>query len=364
VPRLPRQAPRLAAALLPWLVLGAGAALSAETVALLPVQDRAGDSGAVRAVEDALARGLAEDHALVDGESLRDALRRRRIRNLDAAPPEELRALAGELGAGRFVTAVVHLAEREVTPRLAVSARSYDGATGELAWAGFEAGSGLDRRGLLGLGVVETLEPLAEDLAGRLLHGLSGVGAAPGPGADPGADRAAAVALVPLSGLSETDATRAAETVTEAVRAALQEAGVPVLSPNRVAEALRGARMFAWGALDAPVRRALAEAGAGLLVTGSVETWDAGGDGFEPEPVMAVALRAVDARTGRIVWTGALDRRGWDRQGLFRLGRVHDHGTLARRIAERLVASLAAPGGALAASSVNTTLEPSGEASP
>ena len=360
MPRLPRQAPRLAAALLPWLVLGSGAALSAETVALLPVQDRAGDSAAVRAVEDALARGLARGHALVDGESLRDALRGRRIRNLDAAPPEELRALAGELGADRFVTAVVHLAERDVCPRLAVSARSYDAATGEVSWAGFEAASGLDRRGLLGLGVVETLEPLAEDLAGRLLDGLESAGARTAARAD----RPTVVALVPLSGLAEADATRAAETVTEAVRAALQEAGVSVLSPNRVAEALRREQVFAWGALDAPVRAALADAGADLLMTGSVEAWDNAGDGLEPEPVMSVALRAVDARTGRIVWTGALDRRGWDRQGLFRRGRVHDHGTLAARIAERLVASLAAPGGALAPSAVTTTLDPSGEALP
>lgn len=360
MPRLPRQAPRLAAALLPWLVLGAGAAVSAETVALLPVQDRAGDSAAVRAVEEALARGLAEGGALVDRESLRDALRRRRIRNLDAASPEELRALGGELGADRFVTAVVHLAEREVCPRLAVSARSYDAATGEVSWAGFEAGSGLDRRGLLGLGVVETLEPLAGDLARRLLDGLRAKGAAP----PAGAARGPVVAVVPLSGLAATDATRAAETVTEAVRAALVAAGASVLSPNRVADSLRSERVFAWGALDAPVRRALAEAGADLLLTGSVEAWDARGDGLEPEPVVAVALRAVDARTGRIVWTGALDRRGWDRQGLFRLGRVHDHGSLAARIAERLVAGLAAPGGPLDRAAVNTTLEPSGKVLP
>ncbi|HSL81953.1 MAG TPA: hypothetical protein VLF66_04205, partial [Thermoanaerobaculia bacterium] len=74
MPRLPRQAPRLAAALLPWLVLGAWAALSAETVALLPVQDRAGVSAAVRSVEEVFARGLAGEHSLVDLESLRDSL--------------------------------------------------------------------------------------------------------------------------------------------------------------------------------------------------------------------------------------------------------------------------------------------------
>jgi TolB-like protein len=362
MPRRPAPAPRLAAALLPWLVLGAGAALSAETVALLPVQDRAGDAAAVRAVEDALGRGLAEGHGLVDRELLRDALRSRRIRSVDAAPPEELRALAAELGADRLVTAVVHLAEREVCPRLAVSVRSYDAATGEVSWAGFEAGSGLDGRRFLGLGVIEELEVLAAEVAGRILAGLAGPAGLDGGGASgvrPAAAAHAALAIVPLSGLAETDATRAAETVTEALRASLQDAGFRVLSPNRVADALHSisgrTRAFAWGALDVPVREALAEAGAELLLTGSVEAWETAGDGLEPEPVVAVALRAVDARTGRIVWTGALDRRGWDGQGLFRLGRIHDHGTLAARIVARLTAALAAAG---------PITEPSGEPSP
>lgn len=317
---------------------GLAAAGEPGRVALLPVQDRAGDSGAVRALEEALERGLAERHELVDRERLRDALRRRRVRSVDDAPPADLRAIAAELGAARFVTAVVHLAEREVCPRLAVSARSYDGASGELGWAGFEAGSGLDGRRLLGLGAIGELEPLAERIAHRLIDGLVADLEAAGAGGS-GPVRGP-VAVVPFSGLAESDATRAAETATEVLRAALVRRGVPVVSPNRVAGALRRERVFAWGALDVPVRRALAEAGATVLVTGSVEAWETAGDGLEPEPIVAVALRALDAGSGRILWVDALERRGWDRQGVFRLGRIHDHGTLAERMIERLVESM------------------------
>ena len=330
------------------LTLGAAVpgAAGAARLALLPVQDRVGDSGAAGAVEAALARGLAERHELVDRERLRDALRSRRVRSVDDAPPETLRELGRELGVERFVTAVVHLAERELSPRLAVSARSYDALTGELAWAGFEAGSGLDGRRLLGLGVIAELEPLAERIARRLMDGLAAdlePGAAPAAAAESAADSGASlgtVAVVPFAGLAESDATRAAETATEIVRAALDRRGVPALSPNRVAGALRRERVLAWGALDVPVREALAEAGAALLVTGSVEAWESAGDGLEPEPVVAVALRALDAASGRIVWTGALEGRGWDRQGLFRLGRVYDHGSLGERMIERLVDSM------------------------
>jgi hypothetical protein len=311
-----------------------------ETVALLPVQDRAGDAAVAREVAATLAEELAARHDVLDAARLRDALRRRRIRSVDDTPPAELMELAAELGADRFVTVVVHLAEREVTPRLALSARSYDGATGELVWAGFESGSGLDGRTVLGLGVVGAAEELAERLTRRLARELAEAPAvATGRAADLGV-----VAIVPLSGLAETDATRAAETVTEIARAALIARGVRVLSPNRVFQALytgRGAAPIAgWGVVDAVTRRALCEAGADLVLTGSVERWGMAGDGLEPEPLVTVALRVLDATSGRIVWTGALERRGWDHQAVFRLGRIHDHGSLAERMVDRLTTRL------------------------
>lgn len=326
--------PLLAAALAVATALAGVAPVRGETLALLPVQDRAGDAAVVRVVAAVLAEELSVRHDVLDPEELRDALRRRRIRSVDDTPPAELRELAAEVGAERFLAVVVHLVEREVTPRLALSARSYDAATGELGWAGFESGSGLDSRGLLGLGTVTEAEVLAERLARRLVGRLAAAGAgtaADGPGV---------VALVPLSGLAETDATRAAETATEIARAALVGRGVPVLSPNLAWEGLYlrrgGEPLGGWGLVDAATRRAFVEAGAELIVTGSVERWETAGDGFEPEPVVTVALRALDAESGRIVWTGALDRRGWDGETAFRLGRIWDHGTLAARLIERL----------------------------
>lgn len=324
--------------------LGRAAPARAETLALLPVQDRAGDSAVVQAVATVLGEELEGRYEMLDPEEVRDALRRRRIRSLDDTAPAELRELAAEVGAAHFLSVVVHLVERETTPRVALSARRYDAVSGEVGWAGFESGSGLDGRRLLGLGVVDDAEILAERLVRRLVGDLahrderSPATAAGLPAL--GVSGLGTVALVPLSGLAEADATRAAETATEIVRAALGRRGVQVLSPNRTFEALyvhRGDEpLGGWGAVDEATRRALREAGADLILTGSVERWEHAGDGFEPEPVIAVALRVLDSAGGRIVWTGALDRRGWDRETVFRLGRIWDHGTLAARMIERL----------------------------
>lgn len=331
---------------------GPGAAAStsgapAGAVALLPVQDRAGDAAVARAMDEVLESALAERFRLVDRRRLRDAQRRGRVRSLDDASPEVLRGLAKELGAERLVTAVLHRVERDLSPRLAASARSYDGATGELDAAAFESASGLDGRTVFGLGVIEAPERLAEAVGRKLLESLEAPlpvdRLAPGVPA-PAGGRVPVVALVPLAGLSGPDATRAAETATEVVRAVLAREGYRLLSPNRAAVAVRslsGAeRVDAWGAVPVPLRRALRREGAALVVTGAVEVWEVGGDGFEPEPVVAVALRALDAETGRILWTGGAERRGWDRQGPFRLGRIYDRGSLAERIVEELVVGL------------------------
>jgi hypothetical protein len=71
------------------------------------------------------------------------------------------------------------------------------------------------------------------------------------------------------------------------------------------------------------------------LVTGSVERWEIRG-GVTPEPVVAVAVRLLDAATGRILFVGSLEAGGWDHEGWFGLGRVHSRGTHLRNLLERI----------------------------
>lgn len=333
---------------------GPGAEPGATLVALAPLDDRQGDRPAASAAEAAVRDELEAVYDLVLPESLRDAQRRGRIRSIDGARADELATLGRELGARRIVTVTLHQGLRRTVPRIALSGRAYDTATGELVWAGFESASGLDGRTLLGLGVVDDLDELAARSARRLIGdylavapGRTGRPERPkrgrdtrrGGGAVPGA--LGRVAVIPLGALTDRAGTSAAETATEALRAVLFRAGVELVSPIRVAEVLRELRFAAWGGIDGATRRALGrELGVEHLITGSLESYDDGGGELEPEPRVAYGLRLLDVATGRILWTGGDERSGWDGQGPFQTGRTYARGDLARKMFQASVRRL------------------------
>ena len=328
----------------PSAVLG-GDTLVADgrAIALFPVQDRAGDSAAVAVVDEALRSELGRRGRLVGPSETRDALRRLRIRNGDRVAPLLLRQLGTELSADWLASATLHEADRSMIPNLTLSVRVYSADTGELLWTGFRGESGLDRRKLLGLGTiadVEALAPLvARDLLLDLLQVGSGAGAA-GP-REPRRSRLGTVAVVPFTGSTAWQPTLSAEAVTEAAQARLFADGVRLVSPNRLHDVLRRLQGGQWGGVTAATRAALERtAVADTILTGAVETYDLGGGEAEPEPAVAIALRLLDASTGRILWTGSSERRGWDRQGLFRRGRVHSRGALTARVMEDLARRL------------------------
>ena len=59
----------------------------------------------------------------------------------------------------------------------------------------------------------------------------------------------------------------------------------------------------------------LAEQGADYYVTGSVSEWRYK-SGLDGEPAVGLSLTINDARTGKVVWTAATARSGWDRESL------------------------------------------------
>lgn len=332
----PRRAALLALAAVgcAWLAAPARGA----TLAVAPLSDRQGDPPVAAAVDAAVRETLAGEHALVDPGNLRDVLRRRRVRVLDQALPGDLREIARATGASRVLSLTLHESGRIRTPRLALSGRAYDGASGELLWVGFEAASGLDGRTVLGLGVVDAPEVLAARAGRRLAEQFLAAERAgtPAPAAALGP-----VALVPLGAVTDSAGTNAAETVTEVVRSSLHRRGVALAPPSRVTAVLRRTGGRAWGGVDAPALRALAdELGVRHVLTGTVETWDVKGGGEEPEPRVTVALRLVDAETGDIVWMEGRERGGWDGQGPFRLGRTYSRGDLAQQLVDSMVRRL------------------------
>jgi TolB-like protein len=338
-PAVPPAAVMLAAALLAVAAAwGPSAPAAAATLAVAPLSDRQGDPEAAEAADAALHDALAAEHALVDPAALRDVLRRGRLRVLDDALPEELREVAAATGAERILSFTLHQTSRLETPTLALSGRAYDGATGELLWAGFEAASGLDGRRLLGLGVVGDMAVLADRAARRLVADfLDGRRA----GARPAAAGLGTVALVPFGSVTEAAGTNAAETLTEVTRATFHRHGGRLVSPSRVAEVLRRRGWSAWGGVDDATRLALAEQlGVRWVLTGGVEEYESAGGAGEPEPRVAVALRLLDAETGGIAWMGGREGSGWDGQGPFHAGRIYSRGDLAEELISTLVRRL------------------------
>lgn len=328
-----------------WFLLVPTGQAGAGTIAMFPARNAAGDSAAVLVLAETLSFELGRYGDLLGPEGTRNALRRLRIRDGDQAAPPLLRLLGEELAADWFASATLHDAERRAVPRLAVSLRLYSAASGELVWSGFRGASGSDRRKLLGLGKITDLESLipfvVRDLLAEMPPRLESLGA------EPTFDRAAApsglgkVAIFPLTGSTGQRATLHAETVTEALRAQLFGSGVDLASPNLVSEIMRQQQRGVREGVAAATRTALHEmAGANKILTGEMETYDLGGSEFEPRPEVAVALRLLDAASGRILWTGALERTGWDGQGLFTLGRIYSRGALAERLMEILTERL------------------------
>jgi hypothetical protein len=318
-----------------------GGAASAEgrAIAVFPVQNRAGDSAAVAAVDEALRRELARLGRLVGPDETRDALRRLRVRNGDRAAPLLLRQLGAELRVDWMASATLHEADRSLVPGLTLSVRLYAADTGEMLFSGFRGESGLDRRTVLGLGTIATLEELAPLLTRDLLRDLAPAagGGETATAREPRRSGLGTLAVVPFTGSTASQPTLSAEAVTEAAQARFFADGVRLVSPNRLQDVLRRLQGGQWGGVTAETGATLARtAGADTILTGAVETYDLGGGETEPEPQVAIALRLLEASTGRILWTGSAERRGWDHQGLFRRGRIHSRGALAERVVEAL----------------------------
>ena len=337
------------------MLLGSGASVASAdaeeeefktpTVALLPVQDLAGDTGAAVAVEDELLWQLRARSLLTGTRRTRDLMRRNRARNGDDEDPAVLVQLAQDLDVGWLVSVTIHDAERNTTPRMTLSARAYDGSTGRLFWTSFQSGSGLDRRSVLGYGVVADLEQLGKSLVERLMLDL-GEWVDETPDRTTKRERSAGslsqVAIVPFTSITKRDATLNAETITELARTELHRRGVQLVPAGCTSHILRRRRIVGWGAVDQETRQEIKdECGADMVLTGTVERYDVGGAAGETQPFVAFGMRLVRVDTGQILWTKALERRGWGRQSVFRFGRTHSRGVLSKSMMHSMIEDLA-----------------------
>jgi len=195
-------------------------------VVLLPVQNRAGDPKTAADLEQILRFEISRTASVLESSGIRSILRQRRVRNIDSLTPESLAALADELKADWILSATLHGSDDRQIPWLTVSARAYRGSDGEMGWAGFDGGSGMDKPGALQTGVITDMAVLIPRVVRRLTAGLLRHPEARTPTEIPRAPLGSMkLAVFPFEGLQSRDATVAAETVTECARATAYELG-------------------------------------------------------------------------------------------------------------------------------------------
>jgi hypothetical protein len=346
----------LGALLLAWSACWCCPPAFGARMALLPVRDFTGDPASVAVLVAALQAELSAEYELADSELLRDALRRWRIRDARSVPPELLRRVADELGVDWFFAVTLHRCDLEPLPMVTVSGQAMHRGEPRLAWAGFQSVTAMDEVGLLGRGWVGDLDALEQKAAGRLA-GSFARRAEPRRKSPRPASRlfrrealdlgsAGTIAVLPFGGATGVGATNAGLMVTDLACAVLWQCGASLALPGAVDELLGQAGVGLRGGIDELTRSALLEElEAGLLFTGTVETFEFIQQGAEPEPAVALAVWLIETRTGRLLAYGGSEREGWDRQRLFGRGRVHSPERLAELIMESLVADLGEKGG-------------------
>lgn len=334
------------------LMIAVTGGVSAAPLVVLPLEDRTGLPGVAATVESEIRLKLSETEDLLAEAPVRDAMRRLRVRNTGSLSPERLERLGTELGSTRFFSATLHLANEAPVTEVILSARLMRAGDPVLEWAGFEAVSGLDDAHWFGRGRVDDLETLGRRVGRALVESLeAGEHVAPdgrwhvrhvylrhpadldGPGV---------VAVIPFDAAGKQ--LIAGRLMTDLAEAVLFRRGMPVVSPGLVDHLTRQRGVQPRGEIDAETRVALSlVTGADTIFTGTVVTDGVRPQGQEAEPRIGLSARLLDARTGKILWSGELDASGWDHPGWFRQGRVFSEGGLADAMMSALVRSFAGP---------------------
>jgi hypothetical protein len=141
--------------------------------------------------------------------------------------------------------------------------------------------------------------------------------------------------------MTATSAFANSEAITNLVRSRLFDLNVSMTSPNELRQAMVQQRRLERGGVSDDLRAVLKrDLGTDIILTGAVEIYEKGGFRGEPRPFVAISMRLIDAATGQILWTGALDRSGWNRPWPLALGRAHSRGRLASELSEKLLGKM------------------------
>lgn len=114
---------------------------------------------------------------IIDPGEVAAALSEERVRLATSIPKETVQALGKKLGVDLFMVGVVHEYEMQMAsgaggsgqvPFIAITLRIIDAKTGDIVWAINAARSGSDRETVFGIGKIQSLNTLADDIAKQI----------------------------------------------------------------------------------------------------------------------------------------------------------------------------------------------------
>ena len=326
--------------------------------ALLPLQDRVGDSQLALMVAEEFRRVLSETTYLKDAALVRDTMRHLRVRNARDVPPALLETLFAELKAQWIFIPTLHAASEGLVPQVILSAQVFHSDQDELSWAGFRSTSGLERRQVLGRGIeielAQVVQRAVRDLVEDFVkeHQISGavecrldrkMNKAGYRRQTLDAESLGRVGVVPFGAATGAQGSVHAEMITALAMAELHRHGVRLALPTLVSETMRQRRNLSPGELEGTSRIALLIGGKiDHIFTGMIEVFDSQG-GIEPKPEVEFGARLLAAETGSILWMNGLAEDGWDHQRAFLTRRIYAGGRLAETLMHALVTGALSP---------------------
>ncbi len=312
--------------------------MSLPVVAVMPPAAYAGQPAVERLLPLLEAQLAQERITLVTAAQLRETLRLFRIRSAGMVTKEEAAQITSARKVDFLVLGSVDLYSEEPFPEAAFTLRLLRTSDMRIIWAVTVAGNGEDYSGILGLGRITSMEVLAPKLVEEALKGFAGALAGNRIAADDSLPEAT-VALVTFDNL--TAAHYAGEIFTAVLLSELTARGVHVVEPGMVTEVFMRNNRLASGQIDDSLLRQLHDSlGVDLVITGTVDRFQASSGGEGSGADIAVGARCLDAAAGKIVTTYEGSREGAGSQLLFNSGGLHSLGKLAQQMARDMIPKL------------------------
>jgi len=157
-------------------IRGAGLPAALKRVVVLPFANYTNDPGAGSLVTGAVREAMVErGYVILDGDVVDDFLARRRIRQTGGVTRLTAREMGKALGADAVMVGGVDLYEQGNDVLVGVTARLISSMDGGILWAEHLSYSGWDYEGLLGLGVIESIDTLTSMVVKALVGSVPAV---------------------------------------------------------------------------------------------------------------------------------------------------------------------------------------------